>query len=124
MDEVAISARAVTSVSSTTGCFSDTVPQDANLCMCGTTGLALQALPLQPPAKPLGHSSIQYIPGAAVAQLQVPDQSHTGSPPGVIGATPAMDLESHSQSQLHDWGGGRVWRLLQAIYTTAHLCHL
>lgn len=65
-----------------------------------------------------------YIPGAAVAQLQVPDQSHTGSPPGVIGTTPAMDLESHSQSQLHDWGGGRARRLLQAIYTTAHLCLL
>ncbi|KAN0088524.1 DNA breaking-rejoining enzyme [Tylopilus felleus] len=48
-----------------------------------------------------------YIPGAAVAQLQVPDQSHTGSPPG-----------------LHDWGGGRARRLLQAIYTTAHLCLL
>ncbi|KAN0073670.1 hypothetical protein V8E55_012147 [Tylopilus felleus] len=43
-----------------------------------------------------------YIPGAAVAQLQVPDH----------------------QSQLHDWGGGRVQRLLQAIYTTAHLCRL
>ncbi|KAN0074520.1 hypothetical protein V8E55_011932 [Tylopilus felleus] len=37
---------------------------------------------------------------------------------------PAMDLESHSQSQLHDWGGGQVRRLLQAIYTTAHLCLL
>ncbi|KAN0084001.1 hypothetical protein V8E55_007505 [Tylopilus felleus] len=31
---------------------------------------------------------------------------------------------SHSQSQLHDWGGGRARRLLQAIYTTAHLCLL
>jgi len=33
-------------------------------------------------------------------------------------------MEPESLSPLHDWGGGRVRRLLQAIYTTAHLCLL
>jgi hypothetical protein len=34
------------------------------------------------------------------------------------------DTYLESQTQLHNWGGGRARRLLQAIYTIAHLCLL
>lgn len=68
-----------------------------------------------------------YVPSVAAAQLPTATATSTSTasnhPRGIVEATADLG-QLESSSLLHNWGGGRVRVLLQAVYTIAHLCLL